>query len=102
MTAFQPFTEKSIACLRKLSAGAVDQAVDSGRCAAQIVSKRALTASGSGCRPGMPDALRPRPANWATERIELPPSRPTTATCAPSRANSQAIARPMRRRRPLR
>ena len=75
MTAFQPFTEKSIAACGNCPP-ALLMRLSRRPCAAQIASNRALTASGSLMSAICAEALRPRPANWATSASSLPPVAP--------------------------
>src|ERR1700730_15553328 len=64
-------------------------------CVFQTESNKALTASGSLISAAYADAFSLRPVRFDTRASSLSWLRPTRTTCAPSRANSHAMARPI-------
>src|SRR5205823_13329167 len=89
-TARQPFGDRSSACTRKFPA-ALFTSVVSGPSASSAASKAAATASGSRTSHCV---ANPFPSSRATVSSSGSRRRPTTATLAPSRPSSSAIARP--------
>src|SRR5205085_3450960 len=64
-------------------------------CVFQTESNKALTALGSLISAAYADAFSFRPVRFDTRASSLSWLRPTRTTCAPSRANSHAVARPI-------